>query len=146
MTRTKLVSHALRCLKLSESLLMFSVTGSRRHFFLQKHLSRCKYCAVRFSTPEEAVQHSATSHSDQRVAVSWPNTTVYPIKYKTQVFKIQIRGINCTLDSMHLMMHVHRKSKNLNGSGSASISIPKQVTQTATIAHLRASKSSKYFE
>ena len=34
---------------------MFSVTGSRQHFFLQKNLSRCTYCAVSFSTHEEVV-------------------------------------------------------------------------------------------
>ena len=35
----------------------------RRHFsFFHEHLSRCKYCSEAYSTPEEVVQHCATSH------------------------------------------------------------------------------------
>ena len=37
---------------------------------------------------------------NERVAVLWPNITVFPIKYKTRVFKIRGGDIDCSHDNI----------------------------------------------
>ena len=50
--------------------------------------------------PRRSGKLCATSHLDKRFAVLWTDMTVFPIKYKTRVFKLRGGDINCNHDDI----------------------------------------------